>query len=83
MISFCISRYDLLFYINPQYYGYSAIAKVLLKDKLLSCKYDSTLECRSSDGNAILAKFGFDVVNPYEHMLVSISFILRLVKEEK
>ncbi|XP_015748211.1 PREDICTED: uncharacterized protein LOC107328008 [Acropora digitifera] len=62
--------YNLLFYINPQFYGYAAITKVLLKDVHLTCHYDSTLSCVSTDGNAVLTRFGLDTVNPYEHLVI-------------
>ena len=64
-------RYNLLFYINPQFYGYSAMTKVLLLNVRLKCEYESTLNCISTDGNAVLARFGFDTVNVYEHLVVS------------
>ena len=68
---FLLFRYNLLFYINPQFYGYSAITKVLLLNNRLKCEYESTLNCISTDGNAVLSRFGLDSVNPYEHLVVS------------
>lgn len=65
-------RYNLLFYINPQFYGYAAITKILLLNVRLNCEYESTLNCISTDGNAVLARFGLETVNPYEHLVVSI-----------
>ncbi|XP_068751696.1 uncharacterized protein [Montipora capricornis] len=62
--------YNFLFYVNPQYYGYSAVTKVLLKDTRLKCDYESVFNCISQDGNAVLAKFDFDSVNPFEHMMM-------------
>lgn len=62
--------YNLLFYINPQFYGYAAITKVLLKNVRLTCEYDSTLSCISTDGNAVLTRFGLDTVNPYENLVI-------------
>ncbi|KAL9959093.1 hypothetical protein ACROYT_G036176 [Oculina patagonica] len=62
--------YNLLFYINPQFYGYSAITKVLLLNVRLKCEYESTLNCISTDGNAVLARFGLDSVNTYEHLVI-------------
>ena len=56
---------------NPQYYGYSAVCKALLKDTRLYCDYESFFNCVNQDGNAVLAKFDFESVNPHEHMLVS------------
>ena len=63
-------RYNLLFYINPQFYGYAAITKVLLQNIRLNCEYESTLSCISTDGNAVLTRFGLETVNPYEHLVV-------------
>ena len=60
-----------MFYVNPQYYGYSAVCKALLKDTRLYCDYESFFNCVNQDGNAVLAKFDFESVNPHEHMLVS------------
>lgn len=63
----------MLFYINPQFYGYAAITKVLLKNVHLKCHYDSKLSCVSTDGNAVLTRFGLDTVNPFEHLVVCYS----------
>ena len=71
---FC--RLNLLFYINPQLYGFSAITKVLLRNVHLKCEFESALNCISKDGNAVLAKFEFDSVNPFEYMMVSGPFFI-------
>ena len=68
---FFFLRYHVLFYINPQFYGYAAMTKVLLGNVRLKCPYESTLNCISTDGNAVLARFGYDTVNIYEHLAVS------------
>lgn len=62
--------YNLLFYVNPQFYGYSAITKILLKNVRMKCEYESTLNCISMDGNAVLARFEFDSVNPYGYLVI-------------
>ncbi|CAH3186192.1 unnamed protein product [Porites evermanni] len=62
--------YNLLFFINPQFYGYAAITKVLLKNNRLKCQYESTLNCISTEGNAVLSRFGFHDVNIYEHLAI-------------
>ena len=72
-LTWFLCRYNLLFYINPQLYGYSAITKVLLQDIRLPCEYESILNCISTDGNAVLARFYFDSVNPYENLMVSVT----------
>lgn len=68
----------MLFYINPQLYGYSAIAKVLLQNARMKCEFESPLNCISKDGNAVLARFDFDSINPYEHLMVSVTSIAHL-----
>lgn len=73
---FFFCRFNLLFYINPQLYGFSAITKVLLRNVHLKCEFESALNCISKDGNAVLAKFEFDSVNPFEYMMVSGPFFL-------
>ena len=78
LLCVCVCRYNLLFYINPQFYGYSAITKVLLKDFHLKCEYESKLSCISTDGNAVLATFDFDSVNPYGNLVVSMKFLVCL-----
>ena len=30
------------------------------------------MNCISTDGNAVLARFGLETVNPYEHLVVSV-----------
>lgn len=77
---FIYLRYNLLFYINPQFYGYSAISKALLQNLRLKCVYESKLNCISTEGNAVLAGFGFDTVNIYENLAVSFSFLLNIRK---
>ena len=74
---FFFCRFNLLFYINPQLYGFSAITKVLLRNVHLKCEFESALNCISKDGNAVLAKFEFDSVNPFEYMMVSGPFFYR------
>ncbi|KAL9959094.1 hypothetical protein ACROYT_G036177 [Oculina patagonica] len=72
--------YNLLFYINPQFYGYSAITKVLLQNVRLKCEYESTLNCIATDGNAVLARFGFDTVNIYENLAIMLGMtVLSLI----
>lgn len=73
-VFFC--RFNLLFYINPQLYGFSAVTKVLLRNIHLKCEFESALNCISTDGNAVLAKFEFDSVNPFEYMMVSEPFFI-------
>lgn len=64
-------RYKWLFYINPNYYGFSAIGRVLLSDMKLGCVYESELECYPYSGPYILSHFDLDTVNPHYHIVVS------------
>ena len=52
------------------FYGFSAITKVLLQDVQLKCENESVLNCISTNGNAVLARFGFDTINIYENLAV-------------
>ena len=72
MMSFC--RYRWLTYINPNYYGFSASAVILLSDFESDCERDggSELECYPLSGRYILDRFNFNVVNPYQNIVVSI-----------
>ena len=60
-------------FINPNYYGFSASAVVLLSDFESDCERDggSKLECFTASGDYILDVFGFEAVNPYENIVVS------------
>ncbi|KAL9959100.1 hypothetical protein ACROYT_G036183 [Oculina patagonica] len=72
--------YNLLYYINPVFYGFSAITKVLLQDVHLKCENESILNCISTDGNAVLARFGFDTVNIYENLTIMLGMtVLSLI----
>ena len=60
-------------FINPNYYGFSASAVILLSDFESDCERDggSELECYTASGDYILEVFGFDNVNPYQNIAVS------------
>ena len=62
--------YRWLFYINPNYYGFSASSFLLLRNFNTGCK-SSSFDCYTSSGVYVLQQFGFDAVNPYLHVLVS------------
>lgn len=59
-----------MFYINPNYYGFSSTAKLLLAD-YVPC--NDTVECYLSTGDYALKTFNFDNVRPYMHISVSTS----------
>ncbi len=63
-------RYRWLSYINPNYYGFSASAFLLLDDFKTDCE-GTEFECYPSSGEYILKEFDFDKINPYLHISVS------------
>ena len=71
-------RYRWLCYINPNYYGFSASAVILLTDFESDCEMDggSELECYSSSGKYILDVFNFANINPYQNIVVSYIYLL-------
>ncbi len=64
-------RYSWLFYINPNYYGFSAMARILLQEIELGCQYQSPIECYPSSSAYILTYFDLHTINPYLNLLVS------------
>ena len=67
-------RYRWLVYINPNYYGFSASAVILLSDFESDCERDggSELECYPLSGRYILDRFNFNLINPYQNIVVSV-----------
>ena len=57
-------------YINPNYYGLSSVAFLVLSDLQTDCT-GSQIECYISSGPYTLNQFFFDAVNPYLHLTVS------------
>ncbi len=57
-------------YINPNYYGFSASAFLLLDDFKTDCE-GTEFECYISSGEYILSEFDFEKINPYLHISVS------------
>ncbi len=68
MLSF---RYSWLFYINPNYYGFSSVARLVLEDITLDCQYQSSIECYPSTGKYLLTYFTLHEVNPFFNISVS------------
>ena len=60
-------------FINPNYYGFSASAVILLSDFESDCERDggSELECYTTSGKYILDSFDFTDINPYANIVVS------------
>ena len=63
-------RYRWLFYINPNYYGFSSSANLLLSNFTRECKA-TEFECYAGSSEYILREFDFDDINPYMHIAVS------------
>ena len=61
-----------MFYINPNYYGFSSSAKLLLAD-YVPC--NDTVECYLTTGNYALKTFNFDEVRPYMHISVRVTIL--------
>ena len=72
--TYCFVRYRWLSFINPNYYGFSASAVIVLTDFESDCERGggSELECYPVSGRYILDRFNFNVVNPYQNIVVSI-----------
>ena len=75
-----VCRYRWLCYINPNYYGFSASAVLLLSDFESDCERDggSELECYASSAQYILKQFSFSDVNPYQHIVVSVNSLTKI-----
>ena len=68
----CFSyRYQWLFFVNPNYYGFSSTAYLLLKEFDPNCA-GNDLECYISTGDYTLTQFNFNETNPALHIMVSI-----------
>ena len=65
-----VPRYCWLFYINPNFYGFSSSAYILLDNFHPKCD-QSELECYVKSGEYILRQFSFDQINPYLNLVVS------------
>ena len=68
-------RYCWLFYINPNFYGFSSSAYILLEDYKPQC-VQSELECYVQSGGYILRQFSFDNINPFLNLVVSYVTVL-------
>ena len=65
-----VCRYRWIVYINPNYFGLSSVAFLVLSDLKTDCT-GSQLECYISSGSYTLNQFFFDEINPYLHLVVS------------
>ena len=64
-----IHRYRWISYINPNYYGFSASAFLLLNDFKTDCT-GTPFECFTSSGEYVLGQFSFEKINPYVNISV-------------
>ena len=62
-----------LTYFDPVFWGFASVVQVLLKDRQLPCKKESTLSCLEHDQNSLIVHFGLQVVNRWTGMVVLIS----------
>ena len=69
-----LSRYRWFSFINPNYYGFSASAVLLLTDFESECVRDggSDVECYLSSGEYVLNNFGFTDINPHKNIVVRV-----------
>ena len=65
--------YQFLFVINPNFYGFSACARLILDNLKLSCAYESELECYTTSSNYTLQQFDFIDIQPYQQLLILLS----------
>jgi hypothetical protein len=67
--------YRWMSFINPNYYGFSASAVILLSDFESDCERDggSELECYTTSGKYILDSFDFTDINPYANIVMLVS----------
>ena len=63
--------FEWLLYINPSYYGYSGMLRVVLPSIKTGCDYQSSIECYPDTGEYWLEDFGMEDVQPYLSLLVS------------
>ena len=77
--TYVLYRYRWQTFINPNYYGFSASAFLLLKDFETTCERQENVtefECYPESGDYILRRFDFDKINPYYNITVSETFEL-------
>jgi hypothetical protein len=59
-----------LLYINPSYYGYAGMLRVVLPTIETGCNYQSTIECYPDTGAYWLEDFGMQDVQPYLSLVI-------------
>lgn len=69
--------YRWICYINPNYYGLSASAKLLLNDYNATCTDQNTVfQCFTTSGAYVLRQFNMDDANPYFNITILLCFTL-------
>ena len=68
--------YQWLFVINPNFYGFSASARIILDNLRLTCPYESELECFTTSANYTLQQFDFINIQPYQHILILLAMTI-------
>ena len=66
-----------MFFVNPNYYGFSSTAYLLLKEFDPNCA-GNDLECYISTGDYTLTQFNFNETNPALHIMVSTHYLLNV-----
>ena len=59
-------------YVNPSFYGYAGMLRVVLPSIETGCDYQSTVECYPDTGEYWVVDFGLQDVKPYLSLLVSL-----------
>ena len=75
-----VLRYRWIIFINPNYYGLSAVSVILLSDYESECERNggSEFECYPSSGDYVLTTYDFGDTNPYFNIVVSVKDELSL-----
>ena len=60
--------------INPSFWSFGGLAHALLKDRMLPCEKDSSLECAEKEINQLLVRTGLEIVNPLMSCAVLVVF---------
>ncbi|XP_062523405.1 uncharacterized protein LOC134198090 isoform X2 [Corticium candelabrum] len=59
-----------LFYINPSFYGYASIMRLIIPGIETGCDFQSTIECYPNTGSFWIEHFGFEFIQPYLSLMI-------------
>jgi hypothetical protein len=59
-----------LMYLNPSFYGYTGMLRLVLPELQTGCEYQSAIECYPDTGEFWMSDFGMDEVQPTLNLLV-------------